>query len=327
MKYLVFLAVLLLTACASTTNTGSNDTIKVIGSGNTYEQAKQNGFKQAIEIVVGTVLVTGKESHDDILTKNDIVAHSSGYVDDFKVVNQYSSLGKVNLVMEVKVRDSIIANRILNKSKQSSDLNGEQLTEQYNTYYDTRLSGDELIEQVLGDYPKNAVVIKTGEVSHMLDDRRNSVIVIKYDMRWNYNYLKALDEVFKLTSDQPTRSYRQNRIYVSAKDPKAFIGGWTHEYPFDDLVRLQKIINYVTVPAYVYANIYDRSGTLIHRSCHSALMPFGFTDTIRDISFLQTSRLSADDIIIPVAKDGSAKDFLSKIDRIDLTYEKGNCYK
>jgi len=324
MKYLVYLAMLFLTACASTSKTDSNNTIKVIGSGNTYEQAKQDGFKQAIEIIVGTVLVSGKETHDDILTKNDIVVHSAGYVDDYKIVNQYTSLGKTNLVMEVTVRDSLIAQRILTNNKNNQTVEGSRLADQYNTYMTNRYTGDELIDMYFNDFPKHAFNVTKGNTKFMLDGDRNSVLVIPFELHWNYKYLVATSEMLSNTSEKSNNSYVQRKVYISGKDPNAWLVGWTKLMSFEDNTRFTKIKNALETRYTVYVNFYDASNTLLNSVC-------GKTYYNADWDGYDTIRINGndivvrDEIIIPVSVNGKPLSFLNNSNRIEVVYQSGKC--
>ena len=66
MKYLV---VLLTLVC----NIALAQSIRVEGIGSTLQQAKDNAFKIAVELQVGSVLVNELESKDTKLIRNDII--------------------------------------------------------------------------------------------------------------------------------------------------------------------------------------------------------------------------------------------------------------
>lgn len=267
MKYIISILLVMLTACASGPSTKSDNKIKVIGSGNTYEQAKQDGFKQAVEIYVGVVLVSGNEVRNDILIKQDIVHHSAGYVDDFKILNQYTNLGKVNLVMEVTVRDSKIAERIMNVQTATGGIQGERLGAQYSSFMRNKESGDKLLNQVLNDYPRYAFTVEKGKVYHQVDVNRNPVIVVPYKISWNYKYLQALNEALSITQDPSSRTIKQERVSIISKDPKALLLGRTDTYYFNDVSRSYMIKNKFVGLIYVNIKFKDNNGNIIKSGC------------------------------------------------------------
>jgi hypothetical protein len=98
MRLLLLAVCFILTACASTSK--SDNYIRSTGVGNTYEEAKTNAFKEAIEYHLGVVISSERESLKENLTKNDILAYSSGFVDEYKIISQQNIGNKVQLIVD-----------------------------------------------------------------------------------------------------------------------------------------------------------------------------------------------------------------------------------
>ena len=117
MKYLALVIVLVLSACANTPTNNQpkveNGYYRVLGTGKNFEEARLNGFQLAVEMAVGSIVVTEKQVTNNILIRDQIVRHSSGYVDDFKIIEQSGSNLRYTVVMDVKVKSSQIAEVIL----------------------------------------------------------------------------------------------------------------------------------------------------------------------------------------------------------------------
>jgi hypothetical protein len=132
MRLLLLTVCFILTACASTSK--SDNYFRATGIGNTYEEAKQNAFKEAIEYQVGVVIASERESYNDKLIKNEILAYSSAFVDEYKIISQQNIGNKIQLVVDVKLSLLRLSDRILSKGKDSKNLDGAKHDNQYKSF-------------------------------------------------------------------------------------------------------------------------------------------------------------------------------------------------
>lgn len=253
-----------LAGCASTTTANqSNGPIRVSCEARTFEQAKNICFSNAIEFAVGAVVVSETEIRNHRLTKDEILKHSSGYVDDFKIEGRIDSPNRVMLVMDVYVKQSKIAERILGISNKNSEFQGQRFDAQYSSFMKNKKSGDELLKNVLTDFPKYAIKLEKGDVLYQVDINRNPVVVVNYSMTWNYKYLQALNEALSLTQDKKDKYIRQESIHVQSKDPTAWFLGSTDSYYFNDSLQANQIKKTFTQPVYVKIDFKDAYGRLV----------------------------------------------------------------
>jgi hypothetical protein len=236
----------------------------VIGNGRTYEEAKIDGFNSAIEFAVGFVILSDKEAKNDRLVRDEISKHSAGYVDNFNVIDQMQTSRGVTLVMDVNVKSSKIAERMLNRGKTEGVLEGETLSGQYNSYLRERSTGDNFIRNVLSSYPNNAYNIEQGKVDFKLDSQRNSIIIVPYTVSWNYEWVIALKESLNVIQDGDNRS--GDKIMVTAKKPGDWVGK-ADTYNFNDSVRVEKIVNALGVQTYVLVKIVSKYGSTLYTGC------------------------------------------------------------
>lgn len=329
MKYLLIVFMLSLTACASTTvpKTSNNmpdaGIIRVIGTGSNKEEAKINGFTTAIEIAVGSVILTDKESVNSQLVRDDILKHSSGYVDDYKIINESTNFKGISLVMDVTVKSSKIAERVLNRGKSEGVIEGERLDTQYKSYSNSKATGDRLLNTVLNDYPMRAFNITQGKVDFKLDNRRNPVIEIPYTLKWNYKYLTALNEALKITSDPYENNSAQERIFVASKDPNAWLLGTTDRYYFNDKVSpaivKQHLVGYISINM----RLLDKFGMKVLEGCAKTISFNGVNNvnpTIID------GNKSIDEIMVVSFTKPNMIQKVDKIDRVELSVTNGQCY-
>jgi major membrane immunogen (membrane-anchored lipoprotein) len=255
-----------LVGCASV-DSGPKGYIKVDCTGNTVEHAKTNCFNKAVELTVGTVVVAGTEALNNNLVKYEILKHSAGYVDDYRIITQTSEGDKTKLVMAVKVRDSKIAERIMNVQTAKGNIQGERLGDQYASFMRNKSTGDQLLNTILSDYPKHAFNVEKGKIQYQVDINRDPVIVIPYKVKWNYKYLQALKEAMSLTQDEKSRQMLQEQVSVISKDPKAWVMGSTDNFYFNDIQRARMIKRTFIDRMYVHVKFKDFNGKVIIAGC------------------------------------------------------------
>ena len=199
MRLLLMAVCFILTACASTSK--SDNYIRTTGVGNTYEEAKNNAFKEAIEHHLGVVIASERESHNNNLTKNEILAYSSGYVDEYKIISQQTTGNKVHLVIDVKLALLRISDRIMSNGKDNKYLDGAKHDSQYKSFMENKQNGDKIIASVLSDYPSRAFLINQNKYIIKIDSNRNLTLSIPYTMEWNPNYIASFHDATKVVAD------------------------------------------------------------------------------------------------------------------------------
>jgi hypothetical protein len=189
MRSWVALGLLFVSTCAY-----ANTRIQVEGHGATVDQARLNGFRLAIEQVVGQVIISDQEVKGDQLTKDWIGGYSAGYVDDYEVLETRRVDNEYVLKMNVAVASSKIAQRMLSSGNESLMINGQRLQAQIESQLDQRSRGDQLIAEVLASYPYNAYVVNSGQTELTFGVRRQVYIDIPYEIHWSKFWLDALNE-------------------------------------------------------------------------------------------------------------------------------------
>jgi hypothetical protein len=177
--------------------------IQVQSSGKTFEQARQNAFRLAVEEVAGFAILSETELQNQNITRDEIITYSSAFVDKYKIVNQTESNNSVKLVVDVWVAESAIANRLLAKNATQGAVNGAQLGTQVDTLLDERSRGDSLLGAVLRDYPKRALTAKLGTPKIYMDSNRSTVIAIPWQVQWADEYIVSLNETLKTIAIAP----------------------------------------------------------------------------------------------------------------------------
>ena len=273
MKWVFVIVALLLSACATGTNPSDNY-IRVTGNGTSSKAAREDAFQRAIEIKVGSLVLSDFTAVNNQLIRKELGAHSAGYVTDFKIISEdISRNGEYTVTMDVLVHTSRIHERLLSVNRTDQQISGENMYEQYRSYNQSKETAMKVLNQVLNDYPIKAFNVvnpkiycgrdRDGSSCFKLDKFGNAIIEVPYEVRWNYNFLRSLNEILAYVSDPGSRG---EKFTVISKPPSSFIGS-TNQYNFNDVNRINEIKMRFLGTVYVHANVLDDNGAVLFNSC------------------------------------------------------------
>ncbi len=216
--------------------------IQVSGEGSTFEEAKLNAFKTAIEYESGTIVVSERDSTNYKLIKNEILVYSSAYITNYKIINTFKSGNQVHVVVDVDVASNKISDRILGVGSKPTMVESKHDT-QYQTYIENKNNGDRILLQVLKDYPVKAFTVTQGPHALAVDIYRNAILEIPIEFKWNYNYITSLNDTLSALEDGSHGLFKPSpgNITIMAKDPKDYVFGKKSIYRFNDVLITQAI--------------------------------------------------------------------------------------
>jgi hypothetical protein len=217
--------------------------LQVSGEGSTFEEAKQNAFRTAIEFVAGSVVTSERESTNYKLVKDEILVYSAGYVTDYKILNTIKSGNKVRVIVDVQVSSNKLSDRILGVGKEPKNFDTDKHHSQYQTFLQGKNNADRLLNQILNDYPKKAFTVSQGIHQFKVDQYRNGIVEIPLELKWNYNYIASFNEALKILEDGSNGLLKHSpgNVTVMAKDPKDWVVGSKNQYKFNDMVIISSI--------------------------------------------------------------------------------------
>lgn len=269
MKYLTLVIVLVLSACANTPTSNQpkveNGYYRVLGTGKNFEEARLNGFQLAVEMAVGSIVVTEKQATNNILVRDQIVKHSSGYVDDFKIIEQGGSNLRYTIVMDVKVKSSQIANIILGVSTKDGKIDSNRIYGQYDSINQERKEAEKLIDNLLDSFPNKSFKYDVKPVQVKLNQNRDMVVNIVVFVSWNEMWLDNFIENFNRVNDGNKTS---NKTIDVVKSPNSLgvLNNKTTLYINDDKIYY-KARDTVFKPIYPVVELVDKHGAWIIRGC------------------------------------------------------------
>ena len=263
MKYLIMMLVLF---CA---NIYANTYIRVVGQGKTFDEAKNDAFKQAVQQRAGMVLLSDREAKNHDLVKREIAIYSSGYVDNFRLISQRVVNNTFEVVMDVLVSDSRISRRLFSNNTSIQQFENARHSEQINSMLTERHTGDKLLKQVLSDYPLRAYDIKQLPYQLKFDSYRNLQLFVPYEIRWNVNFLNAIQELFSYVQEGKGQLHTVAPGNIFLVTNQGYIES-RQQFQFFDLIRLNAIRNHLSNENEVRLRlvIRDSNGNVIGSKCY-----------------------------------------------------------
>lgn len=325
MNRLLLVACLLFTSIAS-----AGDYITVTGSGKTFEEAKQQAFRKAIEFSVGATVLSDVETQNYARIKDEIYIYSAGYVDDYKVLKQEPSTLGVTVLMEVSVSNSKLKNRILAVGKSGTNFEGDKHSSQVNTLIQERLAGDRLLIKLLNDYPKKAYNVSQAPYNITLDYYRNPILNIPYVLSWNFEYLKSMRETVSMTHDCEPSFFKKcvGAVIVMGKDPKDLFFGERTEHNFDNLNTIDLIHDYMIndKEPRILVTLKDMYNKPVATYCHTPWFISGYGTGFYSIGNRQYVMFYGNTKEENVIKIKLPLNMIDSINKIELSIEsKNNC--
>lgn len=195
----IFVLSICLTISATSAIAGSTfhaNVVEIQSTGTSFEDAKKKAFNQAIEQVAGVLIVGDKESYDFQLTKDFTGSYSSGYIEDYEVMDSYQDFdGTWNLTVAVKVASSKISQRMAVENNNNSEfIDGEKVKDKIDSLMAQRLQGDQLLSVVMESYPSKAYIINKGKTEIKVDNQRQTHFDVPYEVSFNKFWIDALNE-------------------------------------------------------------------------------------------------------------------------------------
>jgi hypothetical protein len=238
--------------------------VEVTAEGADLEKARQSAFRMAVERAVGVIVSSETEVRDQRIRRDDIITYASGFVNDYKLVDQIQRGGRTLVKMQVWVSHSGLRDRLLNESRGSGQIEGGRISEQIQSFQHSRQSGDRLLESVLADFPQRAFDIVMKPTQVVVDNDRRMHLIVPFDITWNGHYVNSLKEAIKTINQRPDCggwlsicNNLQGRIQVGD------VTGY-----FDDQVAVLAMQrNMITSQPVLEATFFDASGRAVGRDC------------------------------------------------------------
>lgn len=177
--------------------------VQVEATADNVEAARQEAFRLAVDMAVGTFVLAENEIRNDEILRKDFIKYSSGYVEDFKIKSETKVGTKTRLVLDVWVSESKISGRLMGLSQARNTINGNKSLSMLNSMIDNIDSGQKIFQTILNDFPHKSFLVSTGD-TNIRPQNDGILIEIPVHIEWNQNYINALYESLEQTRDGKT---------------------------------------------------------------------------------------------------------------------------
>jgi hypothetical protein len=178
--------------------------IEVVGQGSTVAEARNNGFRLAVEQAIGTLISSETEVQNGRIVRDEIISYAAGFVDRFEIVKTDATPQGQAVTMRVWVGRSALADRLLNRSETAGQIDGAGASIRLDTMNRERATGDQLVATVLRDFPRRAFDIELRPASVKREQRR-AVLEVPFVITWNKDYLRSLWTALEATGVRTSR--------------------------------------------------------------------------------------------------------------------------
>lgn len=279
--YRIIIVTFCLLLCACTTTSKQNNFVRTTGEGSTFEQAKNNAFTIAMEQHLGVVISSEREAQGERLARNEVLAYSAGYVDEYIIISKQINNGRVQVIVDVKIASNRISDRILSSSKSNKGFDGAGHGSQYKSYMDNKANGDKILQRVLSDYPKHAYNIKQDKYRVKIDTYRNLTLVVPYEIGWNNNYLMSLNDALKMLEDGSNGLLRKSPSSIRVR---------SNTFYFNEFIIPNRILDAVMDDNEVRINltISDQYNRIQYTECFTPDAVFRRVKPFYEINYIHT---------------------------------------
>lgn len=250
--------------------------VRVRSGGVDETQAREQGFKLAVNKAIGSIVVSESVVENHEVVRNDIINYSSGYVSDFKIRSTTAENGLIFVDMDVWVKRSRLADRLLAQSNSAGKIDSDKVAVRYQSLLQERSQGDRLLGAVMQDFPRLAFRIEQGQHRIQMSSDRTLNLELLFKISWNREYLESLRETVTAVSQNSSAGSCLGRFaqpcdhlgYVVIKG-RPGPNGWTRTMALDDLNKM-KILhsNLIDSRPVMLVSVTNQAGQTVHKGCY-----------------------------------------------------------
>jgi hypothetical protein len=209
--------------------------IEVAGIGADPAQARNNGFRLAVEQALGTLISSETHVQNGRIQRDEIISYAAGFVTRFEIVSTDQTAQGARVSMRVWVERSALANRLLARSDASGAFDGNGATQKLQSINQERATSDALLQQVLNDFPRRAFDIEM-KPAEVIRENRQAHVKISFRIIWSQHYLRSIWTVLD-ASKQQTRAPSS----IIAVNSGNMFRGYGGQARFDDTVKFEML--------------------------------------------------------------------------------------
>lgn len=270
MKKLTLVAIVSIAmyGCASSPASQTYGPYNVVGVGNTCDQAKEMAFRTAVEQSFGTAVMGEKQMKNDVLTRDEVLSHSSGFIEDYKILSTEKNPTGCSIRLSATVRPSMVNKYVFNSASDEKNHNGEVVGAKIKTYNDAKNRSDATLDGLFTDYVNRAYKVRQGKTTYETDAYRNTVMRVHFEVEMNDDFIKALNYTLGKLQDKCTGNCSRVPKFVVKNIPDNSVIPKFNHYFFADMqtpLRVNDLLlGECKHPWHVQVKMYNSVGNVIY---------------------------------------------------------------
>lgn len=262
--------------------------VEVTSQGRDFLEAREQAFRMAVEQAVGSVI--SSETHITLgsVQRDEIIVYSSGFIEDFEMVDTRTVGNLVQVKMRVWVSHNRLANRLLSESRAAGQVEGGRIAEQIQSFQHERATADRLLSTVLRDFPQRGFDLVVGTTRVTVDQQRQTFLQVPVTITWSRHYLDSMAQAIR--SIKQRSDCREPGIFVQPRacDARSRIAVGGAVGYFDDLESWTAINREMVMSRpQILMRLLDTSNRLQYQGCygiaeldqHMGWVRYPFVDT------------------------------------------------
>lgn len=237
--------------------------VRIRAQGRDEQDARDQAFRLAVEQAVGSLLLSHREIRDGEVTRNELLNYSSGHVHDFKILDRQYANGGVSIDVDVWVRKSSIADRLLSESRAEGQVEGGRISAQIQSFQREKTGADGVLRSVLRDFPDRAFDLEVGR-TQVISENRSTYLQIPVQVAWSGKFVASMSEALRTVNPRPECSG-----WLAACESRTVVkvnGDSTH---FDDDKTYQLFSHHMLESRpHVKIDFLDSVGKSLHSECY-----------------------------------------------------------
>jgi len=183
---------------------GREYTVKIRAIDVDQRTALKMSFEEACQVAVGSVISSERESNDRALVRDNINNYSSCYVKSHKIISSKNiGDGRTEIVVDVTVARSNVANRVLGKSESGTDLQGGQHADRIDTLNESNRNRQRLIDSVMHDYPQRAWKVEIERSRTITNSSGGRFVEVPFIVSIDPDYMNSLKGLLDAVAVRP----------------------------------------------------------------------------------------------------------------------------
>lgn len=277
----------------------ANEAIRVVGKGVSEQVALENAFVEAIQIYAGTAVGSGLEVKNGKVFSQETKLYSSGYVEKYQILSSNKTATDFNIVVDVWLKSSVLSHYRSRIDNNKHEIDVDSLNANIKTFLQERKNLDNLISNILLDFPSKGLISKVNKVEFYYDSNRTPTISVNSDISWNQDYILSLKETLNLVKGRPDSTSKRVAL--------TFFKNSSDWYPVMEIFHIRDfeiyddmVSNFNLQPKLILTLLDPMNNSILHK-CFETSQMYTRVERFKDVLHINTAIKENLKLIFPIS--------------------------